>query len=106
MPVLWFVLSALLLLIFLLRVSQWLDTKPSGKVENPPGHGFDAAPLQARLRSVRLDYGKTSLQRHRRTPNHDFIVMAVRRSLAKLSYFRSAQASQTETTERESPEGG
>jgi len=107
MQVLWFVLSALLLLILFWGLSQWLDTKHSTreKKSQPPGHGFDATTLQPRLRKVRQDYGEISLQRHRRTPGHDLIVLAVRRSLAKLSYFRSVEARRTQTQELKSQPG-
>lgn len=104
MQVLWFVLSALLLLILFWKLSQWLDAKASSGEKNPGpfGHGLDATTLQPRLRKVRQNHDEVSPERHPRTPGHDLIVMAVRRSLAKLSYFRFAEATRTEPTELKS----
>ena len=103
MPILSFVLGALVLLILVWKLHQWLDAKHSAREQKSlPGHGLHAAPLQARLNEIRNDYGPAALLRHRRTPSHDLIVMTVRRALKKLSYFRSAEAKSVEAIERES----
>ncbi|HEX5221805.1 MAG TPA: hypothetical protein VFZ59_19730 [Verrucomicrobiae bacterium] len=108
MLLLWFELAALALLMGLLI---WLCRRRAKRVAREmsplgPGHGFDAMPVQARLQAVRQDYTTISASRYRQNPNHDLIAMAVRRSLAKLSYFRSAAASHTEAGERDCQEGG
>ena len=108
MQLLWLELTALALLIGLLIWRCWRQARRIAREVSPlpPGHGFDAIPVQARLLAVREDYSVMAAARYRRNPNHDLIALAVRRSLAKLSYFRSAQANRAETTERESPEAG
>ena len=107
MQVWWFVLSALLLLILFWGLGQWLDRKQSIREKSLGllGHGFDAATLQPRLRKVRQHYAEVAHERLRRTPGHDLIAMAIRRSFANLSYFRSLEAKRTEPTELKSQPG-
>jgi len=107
MQLLWFELGALALLISLLIWRFWQRAKRFAQQERalPSGHGFDTTQVQARLKQVRQDYGITA-QRARRTLNHDLIVMAVRRSLKTLSYFRSKQAAPTDNAEGSSEESG
>ena len=101
MQILWFEVSALVLLILLLRLLQRLDAKQAAREQEamPPGHGFDAKHLQVRLDKSRLDCTAAQL-RPRKNPNHDLVSAAVRRSLKQLSYFRSARAREEEMVVR------
>ena len=99
MRLLWFEFGALTLLVLLL-VWRWRRyARLSARRERnlPPGHGFDTTLIQMRLNHLRQDYVAGAGPRGRKPPGYELIVIAVRRSLAKLSYFRSAQARQTET---------
>jgi len=102
MQLLWFELSALLLLISFLIWSRWQHAKRFARLEKilPPAHGMDTTLVQIRLQQVRQDYQAAAALRNRSNPNRDLVVMAVRHSLAKLSYFRSAKVRSSDTIER------
>jgi len=91
MWLLWFELGALALLVPFLIWRCWQHARSYARAERdlPPGHGFNSTPVQEKLNQLRQDYGSLSALRPRRTPAHDLIVETVRRSLAKLSYFRA-----------------
>jgi len=107
MPLLWFELATLALLFLLLILLSVRRSRQLARQEKllPPGHGFDTSQLQARVREVRQDYIGTAVPRLRPTPNHDLFALAVRRSLATLSYFRSAK-SRAADAEKDSHESG
>jgi len=108
MPLLWFELAMLALLVLLLILLLIRRSRQMARQEKllPPGHGFDTSHLQARVKEVRQDYIGTAVPRPRQTPNHDLFALAVRRSLATLSYFRSAKSRATDAAEKESHESG
>jgi hypothetical protein len=92
MHVLWIEFGALTLLVSLLFWSSarrlWRQGKNSGKIATPLGHGFDAVPVKQRLDHLRQDHSAVAAQRAHRTPGHDLVVAAIRRSVTKLVYFR------------------
>ena len=107
MQLLWIELTALLLLIAILVLRCWQRSRRVARAEaaRPLGHGFDTTLIGARLKEIRRDYTGSGAPRSRRSPNHDVIAIAVRRSLATLSYFRSARLRQTELPSPPEAEG-
>lgn len=99
MRLLWFEFGALTLLVSFLAWRYLRYARLSARKERnlQPGHGFDTTLVQKRLNHLRQDYSAGAGPRGRKPPGYELIVIAVRRSLAKLSYFRSAHARQTET---------
>jgi hypothetical protein len=104
MQLIWFELGALTLLVLLLiwRCRKYAERCARKAKYLPPGHGFQTTLVQERLNQLRQDYGSFAASRPRRSPTHDLIVEAVRRSLVKLSYFRSARVNLAANSETKS----
>jgi hypothetical protein len=105
MWLLWFEFGALTLLISLLLGSlarrSWAQRKRRINWGFPPPHGFDAIPVQRRVNHLRQDFAAVAALRSRKTPGHDLVVAAVRRSLKQRSYFQPAAVGPKETANQE-----
>lgn len=55
------------------------------------GHGFEATELKARLGNLRERHQRIASQHRRQTAAHEAFVISLRKSLLRLSFFRTAQ---------------